>query len=144
MDSKISNEKYVKSPKHINGVKVVNDIQEAVEELKKGNTIARFEYGDSMSPILKSGEYCIIEPIKDINGINNISVGDAVLCKVGEYLMTHMVMMISSYSNCDKPYYLIGNTWMQYYGWTDEIYGIAKGTNVIEEPIDLKSVEEIN
>ena len=39
-----------------------NDIVEAVNELKKGNTIARFEYGDSMMPILKNGEYGIPVP----------------------------------------------------------------------------------
>ena len=51
--------KYVKSPSTItvDGVKypVVNDIREAVEMLKNGITIARFEFGDSMSPVLVSG-----------------------------------------------------------------------------------------
>ena len=107
--------------------------------LKNGITIARFEFGDSMSPVLVSGEYCIVEPIKELEGINNIAIGDAVLCKVGDHLMTHMVLMISD-SAYDGTKYLIGNTWMQYYGWTDTIYGIAKGTNVIETPDDIVEV----
>ena len=135
--------KYVKSPSTItvDGVKypVVNDIREAVEMLKNGITIARFEFGDSMSPVLVSGEYYIVEPIKELEGINNIAIGDAVLCKVGDHLMTHMVLMISD-SAYDGTKYLIGNTWMQYYGWTDTIYGIAKGTKIIETPDDIVEV----
>jgi hypothetical protein len=135
--------KYVNSPSTItvDGVKypVVNDIREAVEMLKNGITIARFEFGDSMSPVLVSGEYCIVEPIKELEGINNIGIGDAVLCKVGDHLMTHMVLMISD-SAYDGTKYLIGNTWMQYYGWTDTIYGIAKGTKIIETPDDIVEV----
>ena len=135
--------KYVKSPSTItvDGIEypVVNDIREAVEMLKNGITIARFEFGDSMSPVLVSGEYCIVEPIKEVEGTNNIAIGDAVLCKVGDHLMTHMVLMISD-SAYDGTKYLIGNTWMQYYGWTDTIYGIAKGTNVIETPDDIVEV----
>ena len=135
--------KYVNSPSTItvDGIEypVVNDIREAVEMLKNGITIARFEFGDSMSPVLVSGEYCFVEPIKELEGLNNIAIGDAVLCKVGDHLMTHMVLMISD-SAYNGTKYLIGNTWMQYYGWTDTIYGIAKGTNVIETPDDIVEV----
>ena len=94
---KIENTKYVKSPKHINGITVVNDIVEAVNELKKGNTIARFEYGDSMMPILKNGEYGIATPIQSLE---DVSVGDAVVCEVNGHLMTHMVMLIEIFSHC--------------------------------------------
>ena len=139
-EAKVDNVKYVKSPStiEVDGVKypVVNDIVNAVELLKQGISIARYEFGDSMSPVLVSGEYCVVEPIKELEGINNIAIGDAVLCKVGDYLMTHMVMMISD-SSCNGTQYLIGNTHMQFYGWTDTIYGIAKGTNILEMPTDI-------
>lgn len=136
---KIEKIKYVKSPKHINGITVVNDITEAVNELKNGNTIARFEYGDSMMPILKNGEYGIATPIQNLE---DISIGDAVVCEVNGHLMTHMVMLIS-YSNHNTPYFLIGNTWMQFYGWTNKIYGVVKGTDICEEPIDFDKFEEV-
>lgn len=130
--------KYVTNPQHIKGINVVNEIDKAVKELEKGHTIARFEYGNSMFPILHSGEYCIVKPITDIN---KVKVGDTVLCKVNGYLMTHMVIMKSNTSI--KPYFLIGSTHLDIYGWTDEIFGIAFGTKIIENPRDFDEAEEI-
>lgn len=142
MDCKMTNIKIVKSPKTItykgDEIKVVNDINEAVNELKKGNEIARFEFGDSMQPILKNGEYGVVVPIN----IDEVNIGDAVLCEVNGQLMTHMVMMISD-SAYDGRYVLIGNTWMQFYGWTNKVYGGVIGTNVFEEPIDIEEINEI-
>lgn len=126
----------VKNPSHIkvNGekIKVVNSIKEAVECLKKGEVIARYEAGDSMTPILRHMEYGVVYPIeKDVM----LASGDAVLCEVKGYLMTHMVMMASE-SAYDGDKYLIGNTHMQFYGWTDKVYGVVQGTNVFEEECD--------
>lgn len=118
----------VKNLTTLKGHRVVNDIQEAVECLKRGEIIARYEFGDSMSPILVSGEYCIVEPVFDTSTIN---VGDAVLCEVNGYLMTHMVILKSN-SHADYPHFLIGSTHYDIYGWTWKIYGIAKGTNYVE------------
>lgn len=141
MDCKMTDMKIVKSPKTImyNGdkIKVVNDINEAVKELKKGKEIARFEFGDSMHPILKNGEYGVVVPID----IYEVNVGDAVLCEVNGQLMTHMVAMISE-SSYDGRYVLIGNTWMQFYGWTNKVYGGVIGTNVFEESIDIEEIKE--
>ena len=119
---------FVKNPTMICNVEVVNDIIEAVERVQNGDTIARFEWGDSMQPILCHGEYGIISPIDP----NNVKVGDAVLCKVNGYLMTHMVVLKSNSAHGDKPYFLIGSTSYDIYGWTSDIYGIVKGTNVFE------------
>lgn len=130
---------YVKSPKEINGIKVVNDINDAVSALLNNVSIARFEYGNSMMPILKDGEYGIVHPIKHLE---DVKIGDAVLCEVNGHLMTHMVMLKSS-SNCETPYFLIGNTHMQFYGWTNKIYGVVVGTNILEKPIAFADVEEI-
>ena len=132
--------KTVSSPKFINDVIVVNEIYEAVSYLKENKKpIARFEFGDSMQPILKNGEYCIITPIESLNDVN---VGDAVLCEVNGYLMTHMVISKSTASN-RTPYFLIGDTNMNIYGWTNNIYGIAHGTSYIEKSEEYKTVEEI-
>jgi hypothetical protein len=38
---------------------------------------------------------------------------------------------------------LIGSTEMYSYGWTDEIYGICKGTNIIEKPLTYEEIEEL-
>lgn len=137
--TKIDNVKYVKNPTTVHGIKVVNNIEQAVEELKKGHTIARFEFGDSMMPILKNGEYGIATPIQNLN---EVSVGDAVVCEVNGHLMTHMVVLISE-SHAETPYFLIGSTWMNFYGWTNKIYGIVKGTNVCQEPINFDETEPI-
>lgn len=136
----INNIKYVKSPKEINGVEVVNDISKAIKTLHdKKIPIARFEYGESMKPILNDGEYCIVYPI---DNLNDVKVGDAVLCDVNGYLMTHMVILKSE-SNYDTPYFLIGSSRMELYGWTNKIYGVAVGTNIFEEPLSFADAEEL-
>ena len=120
--------KYVSSPDEIIGVKVENDIVKAVSKLIDGKTIARYEFGTSMEPILHDGEYAIIKPI---SSLHEVSAGDAVLCDVNGELMTHMVLAVSN-SAKDTPYFLIGSSDGYMYGWTSGIYGIAKGTNICE------------
>ena len=68
----------VNFPKEINGVRVVQSTEEVVEALAKGETVCRYEWGDSMTPVLKNGEYANLTPIKDINEVQR---GDAVFCK---------------------------------------------------------------
>lgn len=112
-------------------IDVCNDALEAIERLSKGEIVARFEYGDSMLPLLESGEYAVLVPNQ------KIEVGDAVFCNVNGYIMTHMVMMISNVRG--KPMYLIGspnynsNGTFNIYGWTSEIYAKAYKTNVFEK-----------
>ncbi len=136
----ILNIKYVHKPEKIEGINVVNNADEAVNHLKNGETVARFEYGDSMQPILKDGEYCILTPLKSLD---EIKVGDAVFCKVNGFLMTHMVLAISN-SNFEKPYFLISSTDLNVFGWTSDVYAIAKGTNICEKPLKYDSFLEIN
>lgn len=120
--------KKVKNPSKINGIKVVNEIGEAIKALQENRAIARFEFGDSMHPILKNGEYAIITPIKDVD---EVKIGDAVFCEVNGYPMTHMVLMKSNSAN--GKLFLIGSSRFEIYGWTNTIYGIAHGTDVCEE-----------
>ena len=105
---------------------------EILGELSKGNNVARYEYGDSMMPLLQSGEYCILIPANK----TTIEVGDAVFCEVNGYVMTHMVMMISRIQG--KPMYLIGSPnydeWsgkFTMYGWTSNVFAKAIGTKII-------------
>ena len=131
--------KFLNAPSEINGVKVYNDIFEALKHLKNNEQVARFEYGESMYPILKSGEYCILTPIKNLSDVN---VGDAVFCNVNGYYMTHMVILKSE-SAYDKPKFLIGDTRFNFYGWTDEIFAKAKGTDKLEKPVDAEFDSQI-
>ena len=127
---------FIDSPKVIEGVNVFNDEDEALEHLLNGEKVARFEYGDSMSPILESGQYCVLSPIKSLDEVN---IGDAVFCRVNGYLMTHMVLMKSN-SSSNTPKFLISSSGLSVYGWTDEIFAIAKGIDFFEKP----RVEEYN
>lgn len=43
--------KKVKNPQTLDGLRVVQDIEEVVKTLENGETIARFEYGESMLPV---------------------------------------------------------------------------------------------
>ena len=129
MSTKISTITYVKSPEEINGIKVVNSAPDAFEALMNGEEVMRYERGTSMEPILKDGEYAHLKPI---NSLDEVNIGDAVFCKVHGYLMTHMVLMKSS-TGADHPYFLIGSSRYEFYGWTDQIYAIAYGTDVCEE-----------
>lgn len=107
---------------------------EILDELNKGNNVARYEYGDSMMPLLQSGEHCLLIPANK----TTIEVGDAVFCEVNGYVMTHMVMMISKIQN--KPMYLIGSPnyneftgQFTMYGWTSNVFAKAIGTKIIHQ-----------
>lgn len=104
---------------YIEQVPIVQNIEEAVKFLKEGKAITRYEYGDSMTPILFSGEYARVRPIKSND---EVTLGDAVLCDVDGNLMIHMVL--------DK----IGNKFLIAptnpphftFGFANKIYGIAE------------------
>ena len=113
-------------------VMTMNSLSEILGELGKGNNVARYEWGDSMMPLLQSGEYCILIPANK----TTIEVGDAVFCEVNGYMMTHMVMMISRIQN--NPMYLIGSPnyneitgQFTIYGWTSNVFAKAIGTKII-------------
>lgn len=62
-----------------------------VEKLLSGETISFRPRGNSMRPKIKSGQLCTVAPI---GGINDISVGDVVLCKVSGNQYLHLVSAI--------------------------------------------------
>lgn len=129
--------RFVNSPKEIDGIEVVQDINEAVKATNEGRTVCRYEYGDSMTPILRHGEYAKLIPISENTEIKR---GDAVLCKLDNeydfsapFYMTHMVWEISNSSYNGKPWYKIGSSSTSIYGWTQDIYALAVGMNVFED-----------
>lgn len=117
----------VNLPLLIDGVPVIQDIEEAVNAIKGGNTVARFEWGDSMTPILVNGQYGKLIPIPFMH--RNPQSGDAVLCKVGDTWMTHMVWIVNKASGkC-----LIGSTQGHLYGWATEVVAIVEPLPYIEK-----------
>lgn len=91
-----------------------------IEKLKQGDTVTFRPKGNSMTPRIKSGQLCTVEPVKDPKRLQQ---GSVVLCKVrgNEYL--HLI------SAKRAEQYQISNNHGHVNGWiTDSsIYGILIG-----------------
>ena len=85
-----------------------------LERLQSGETIETSEKGNSMVPIIKSGQKHILEPTT----WENVELGDAVYCKVKGNFYTHLVKAIN-----DKRGVQIGNNKGHINGWTKQVYG---------------------
>lgn len=85
-----------------------------LEELQNGRTIITSEKGNSMVPLIKSGQKHKLEPIT----IENVNIGDIVYCKVKGNYYTHLVKAKNDKKGC-----LIGNNKGGINGWTKNIYG---------------------
>lgn len=121
----MKNIEIVNNPSTLHGLRVVQNIEDVIKALKDGETIARYEFGSSMRPILVSGQYARLEPLKE-----EPQIGDAVFCCVHGHWMTHMIWMKNRHSGS----YLIGSTSGQMYGWTNKVLAIAK-------PMPFKEVD---
>lgn len=125
--------KYVNSPKTLDGLRVVQNYDDIINILRSGETIAHWERGNSMFPILRDSQYVRLEPIHE-----QPQVGDAVYCCVHGYWMCHMVWVVNRHTNqC-----LIGSTSGDLYGWTDEIIAIGKPMPYLEIP-HVEDIEEV-
>lgn len=111
-----------KLPDKIDGIDVVQDIFVAMDCLTKGQTIVRYEFGDSMTPILTSGQFCKLIPISEVDEIKQ---GDCVFAVVNGSIGTHMVWMVSE--NEAGKFYCIATTQGTVIGWTDEILAKSIG-----------------
>jgi len=87
-----------------------------LEKLLKGETFVTSEKGNSMYPLIKSGQKHILKPIK----IEDVKVRDIVFCKVSGKFYTHLVKAIDKKKGC-----LIGNNRGGINGWTHSVYGIV-------------------
>lgn len=107
----------VHNPKTLYGLRVAQEIEDVLDKLSQGETVARFEYGTSMEPIFQSGQYARLTKLREMP-----KAGDAVFCKVDGVWMTHMVWICNNATGkC-----LIGNTHGEIYGWAEEV--LAKAT----------------
>lgn len=86
-----------------------------LEKLLSGETFITSEKGNSMSPLINSGQKHILEPVFDWNLCEN---GDIVYCKVKGNYYTHLVK-----GKDQNRGLLIGNNKGRINGWTTKIYG---------------------
>lgn len=120
----------VNDPMTIDGLRVVQDDNEIAMAMKNGETVYHWELGHSMEPLIRNAEYCKITPIENVD---DVKVGDAVFCKLEDgYYMVHMVLKISDSGHDGKKWFQIGSSWNSVYGWSQDILGIAKGTNIFQ------------
>lgn len=85
-----------------------------LERLLNGETFTTSEKGNSMVPLIKSGQEHILAPIS----IEEINVGDIVYCKVKGKFYTHLVTAIDPKKGCQ-----ISNNKGVINGWTNQVYG---------------------
>lgn len=87
-----------------------------MERLLNGETFITTEKGNSMIPLIKSGQRHRLTPIK----WEECNEGDIVYCKVKGRFYTHLVKG----KNINKGL-LIGNNKGNINGWTKQVYGIV-------------------
>ena len=127
----------VNEPKTIDGLRVIQDPNEMEQALKNGESFYHWEFGDSMTPLIRNREYIVVRPCVPIE----VKRGDAVFCVLhGEngmrWPMVHQVWEISDSSHTNELWFKIGSTGTSVFGWTKEVYGIAKGTDIFQEFTD--------
>lgn len=91
-------------------------IKPKYQRLLDGETFETSEKGNSMTPILMSGEKHTLEPIE----LKDVKRGDIVYCKVRGRFFTHLVKAVGA-KGC-----LIGNSHGHNNGWTSLVYGRLK------------------
>ena len=107
---------YYSVPSSIDGLRVVQDPKLVITSVRNHTHCCRYEFGDSLYPILESGQFCELAPITE-----KVNVGDIVFCKVNGHYMTHMVDLVNESSG----YCRIVDTSGNIFGWTKEIFAIA-------------------
>ena len=90
------------------------------QHLMSGETCCVTGYGNSMTPILKSGQSVIAVPVFDDTELKK---KDIVLCKVKGHFYLHLIHAIR-----DGKRYLIGNNHGHMNGWIgrSNIYGVVR------------------
>ena len=127
--------KIVNNPETIDGLRVIQDPIEMEKSLKNGESFYHWEFGDSLSPLVRDREYRLVKPCVPID----VKRGDAVFCVLtdglngGRWPMVHQVWEISDASHNGELWFKIGSTGTSIFGWTKEVYGIAKGTDIFQE-----------
>lgn len=136
----------VNNPTEYDGYRVVQNNEEIAEALKNGETVLHWEGGDSLTPLINHLEFCRIEPLRSIDDVKR---GDCVFCRMTDpttqikYYMVHQVWEISDSGHDRKKWFKIGSTMSTIFGWTQEVLGIAYGTDIYQSPrVWAKMMEE--
>ena len=85
-----------------------------IEKLERGEVFITKEKGNSMTPLILSGQEHELSPVK----IEDVVKGDIVYVKVKGKLYTHLVLATD-----DKKGLLIGNNKGGVNGWSRNVYG---------------------
>lgn len=59
-----------------------------IAALREGKTVSFRPHGNSMTPRIRSGQLCTVEPVRDAS---TLKIGDVVLCRVGGSQYLHLV-----------------------------------------------------
>jgi hypothetical protein len=89
-------------------------INHKLECLQKGESFVTKEKGNSMVPLIKSGQEHKLAPIT----WEEAQVGDIVYCKVSGRFYTHLVKAKNDQKGCQ-----IGNNKGHINGWTKNVFG---------------------
>lgn len=124
--------KFVDSPSKIEidgkEITVVQNYADLITLVSKGNTVAHWESGDSLFPLIQDMEYCKVSPINK----DDVTIGMCVLCVIENIgTMIHRVVDIVERDN--EKWFQIGDTLNNIYGWTTNVIGLAEHTNIFQE-----------
>ena len=113
--------------------------------LVDGRTVFYPSSGDSMWPLVQSGDACSFHPIQAVTAMvgkhsvtkeaSEIGVGDIVFCQVqrSHQYYAHIVLAIEQDYHAREPKYWIGNIQQRHNGWCfrEHIYGILVEVQVL-------------
>jgi hypothetical protein len=85
-----------------------------LERLQNGETFITSEKGNSMVPLIKSGQEHKLAPAT----WESVNIGDIVYCKCRGNFYTHLVKAKNDIKGCQ-----IGNNRGNINGWTKNVYG---------------------
>lgn len=87
-----------------------------LERLQNGESFITSEKGNSMAPLIKSGQDHMLKPATH----EEVNVGDIVYCKVKGNFYTHLVTAKNDIKGCQ-----ISNNKGYVNGWSKNIFGIV-------------------
>lgn len=93
---------------------IIKTDKEKEQMLLSDKSVLTVAYGNSMEPLLSSGETHVLTPVK----WEDCDKGDIVFCKVGGRYYTHLVRAKSSATGL-----LITNNKGRVNGWTKQVFG---------------------
>lgn len=85
-----------------------------VEKLHRGETFVTSEKGNSMTPLIKSGQKHRLAPVK----LEDVEPGDIVFCQVNGKFYTHLVKAVDLTRGLQ-----ITNNHGRINGWTRKVFG---------------------